>query len=108
MSTAVTMPPSNMNDIDSIEVFTNADIHLNQNLICPRGFDTDLSSFNTMLYIARTNNCNIIVRTNNKWYLKSGLYKPTREFVSFVQRKKIYTNTCLYLLKFKDNTLFEM
>ena len=92
--------------IEQIEVFTNTDVYLHQNLICPKGFDVNLSNFDTMLYIAQKNNCNIIVRTNDRWFLKSGLYKPTINFIRFNQMKKIYPNMCVYLLKYKDNTLF--
>jgi hypothetical protein len=97
-----------MNEISNIEVFTNVDVYLHQNLICPKGFDVNLSTFDTMLYLAKMNKCNIIVRTNDRWYLKSGLYKPTINFIQFNQKKNLYPNICLYLLKYKDNTLFEM
>jgi hypothetical protein len=93
--------------IDRIEVFTNTDVYLHQNLICPKGFDTNLATFDTMLYIAQKNNCNIIVRTNDKWFLKSGLYSPTINFIKFNQTKNLYPNICVYLLKYKNNELFQ-
>ncbi len=96
-----------MNSIDRIEVFTNTDVYLHQNLICAKGYDTNLATFDTMLYIAQINNCNIIVRTNDKWFLKSGLYKPSINFIKFNQKKNLYPNICVYLLKYKNNSLFQ-
>ncbi len=96
-----------MEGISRIEVYTNADVYLHQNLVSPKGFDVNLATFDTMLYIARMNNCNIIVRTNDKWFLKSGLYRPTLNFIQFGQKKNLYPNTCLYLIKYIDNSLFE-
>ncbi len=96
-----------MDGISRIEVYTNTDVYLHQNLICPKGFDVNLATFDTMIYIARMNNCNIIVRTNDKWFLKSGLYRPTLNFIQFNQKKNLYPNTCLYLIKYIDNSLFE-
>jgi hypothetical protein len=96
-----------MGNIDKIEVFTNTDVYLHQNLICPKGFDIKLANFDTMLYLAQTNNCNIIVRTNDKWFLKSGLYLPSINFIKFNQKKKLYPNMSVYLLKYKDNSLFQ-
>ncbi len=84
--------------MSKIEVYANTDVYVNQNIGSPKGFDVRIP-FHAMKELAEELECNILVKTAHRWYMKRGLYQPTVNFLLFNQRKKFYPNITTYLFK---------
>jgi hypothetical protein len=80
--------------------FENTDIYINQNHGCTKGFDVNIS-FHSIQELAEIFDCNIIVKTKSKWYLKKGLYQPSLNFILFNQRKGLYKNSTTYIKEYE-------
>ncbi len=80
------------------EIYEHTDVYVNCNIGNPRGFDLS-KTFEEMKKKMQKNNCNILVKTSNRWYIKRGLYEPTVNFLKFNQKKNLYPNITTYLFK---------
>jgi hypothetical protein len=80
----------------NFEKYENTDIYIHQNIGSSSGYNIKYS-LDKMKQLAETMDCNIIVKTGKKWYLKRGLYKPTLNFLLFNQRKGFYPNIITYV-----------
>ena len=80
------------------ETYENADVYVNRNMGNPKGFDLS-KTFEEMKEKMEKFECNILVKTSNRWYIKRGLYEPTVNFLRFNQKKMLYPNITTYLFK---------
>lgn len=87
--------------MSNIEVYEHADVYINRNVGSPKGFDVNIP-FETMKELMEKLECNILVKTTQRWYIKKGLYQPTVNFLLFNQRKKLYPNITTYVFKEQD------
>ena len=87
-------------DIQDIQEF-NTDVYLNQNLVADNGFNKHYT-FEQMLELAVTNDCNLIVKAG-RWYLKKGVPNATYNFLSYNQQKGFYPNAKSYLITYKSD-----
>ena len=84
--------------MSNIEVYEHTDVYINRNIGCAKGFDINVP-FETMKELTEKLECNILVKTSHRWYIKRGLYQPTVNFLLFNQRKKLYPNITTYVFK---------
>ena len=78
--------------------YENTDVYVNRNMGNAKGFDLS-KTFEEMKEIMEKIECNILVRTPQRWYIKRGLYEPTVNFLRFNQKKNLYPNITTYLFK---------
>jgi hypothetical protein len=84
--------------MSNIEVYENTDVYINRNIGSSKGFDVTIP-FDKMKELMEKLECNILVKTSQRWYIKKGLYQPTVNFLLFNQRKKLYPNITTYVFK---------
>jgi hypothetical protein len=80
------------------EIYENADVYVNCNIGNSKGFDIQ-KTFDEMQEKMKKIECNILVKTSRRWYIKRGLYEHTANFLRFNQRKNFYPNITTYLFK---------
>jgi hypothetical protein len=80
------------------EIYENTDVYVNRNMGNPKGYDLS-KTFDEMREMMEEIECNILVKTSQRWYIKCGLYEPTVNFLRFNQRKNLYPNITTYLFK---------
>jgi hypothetical protein len=84
--------------MSNIEVYDNTDVYINQNMGQSKGFSLKIP-FEKMKEKVENMECNILVKTASRWYIKKGLYQPTINFLLFNQRKKFYPKITTYVFK---------
>lgn len=81
----------------SYKKFENTDVYINQNHGCNKGFDVNIS-FHSIQELAEIFDCNIIVKTKNRWYLKKVYINPL--LISFyLINVRVYIKIAQLILK---------